>query len=155
MRSFWCLVTACGILTACVYDGSAGVPFPGNPPSNRCTTGTALALQDPLPGSSSVPIQMQKIIIASSPAIRIANAALVIVPVHGPTNPKLGPRALFGPVPSPSVSPLPTPFPSPLYYAAKGFHLRPNHVYDVAVAVLRSSCSRSLISGARFKTAAY
>jgi hypothetical protein len=155
MRLFWCLATACALLCACVYDGSAGVPFPGNPPSNACTTGTALALEYPLPGSSNVPTQTREIVVASSPGIRVANAALILVPKNGSSSPKLGPRILFGPVPSPSTMPLPTPFPSPIYYAAKGFRLRPNRVYDVAVASVRSSCAHSPISGARFKTAPY
>lgn len=41
-------VTACGI-----GDHSAGVPFPGNSPSNRRTTGTTVALLDPIPGASN------------------------------------------------------------------------------------------------------
>jgi hypothetical protein len=156
MRSIWCLITVCGILTACgIGDHSAGIPFPGNPPSNKCTTGTIVALEDPLPGSTSVPTQTRQIIIASSVAIRNANAALVIVPAHGSLNPNLGPRRLFGPVPSPTISPLPTPFSNPIFYAAKGFRLKPNRVYDVAVSILGSSCNYSVIGGARFKTAPY
>lgn len=144
-------VTACGI-----GDHSAGVPFPGNPPSNRCTTSTTVALLDPIPGASNVPTGTQRIVIASSPAIHISGGALALVPTHGTSNPKLGPDSLFGPVPSPSTSQPPsTPFASPVYYAARGFRLRPNPAYDVDVAVLGSSCKRSRIAGATFKTAPY
>lgn len=156
MRLIWCLVTVCGVLCACgIGDHSAGTPFPGNPPSNNCKIGTLVALEDPLPGSTSVPVQTRELVIASNVAIRIANAALVIVPVHGSPNHKLGPRILFGPVAAPTISPLPTPFPGPIYYAAKGFRLKPNRVYNVDVALLGSSCTHSVISGARFKTAPY
>ena|ERR1700722_19845907 len=157
MRTLWYIVTISALLVACGHtDTSAGVPFPGNPGSNACTTGTTVALSYPLPGATNVPAGTRTIVIASSPGIRLSNAALVLVPAHGRSNSKLGPRVLLGPVPSPSASPsAPTPFPSTLFYAAKGFHLKRSHTYYVDVAELRSSCTASRISGARFKTAPY
>lgn len=156
MRFFWYLMIACAALAACAHtDTSAGVPFPGGPPSNACSTGTTVALVDPLPGTTNVPTQVRRVVIASSPGIRISRAGLVLVSAQKAGG-NLGPRELVGPIPSPTTSPAPpTPFPSPLYYAAQGFRLKPNHAYYVDVAVLGSSCTPTRISGARFETAPY
>lgn len=152
-RLIWSFITACGFLTACgITDLSAGTPFPGNP-SHTCNTGTTLALVVPLPGNTSVPAQTRTIIIASSPGIRVAHVALVVVSTQGAPGSK-GPRLLFGPIPAPTSTPLPpSPFPSPVFYAATGFRLRADRAYGVDVAILGSNCTRGPINGAIFRTA--
>lgn len=157
MRSLWCIALLFGFVAACTHpDPEAGVPYPGNPGPQGCNTGTTLSLADPLPGATNVPAQTREIFIASSPGIRLANAAIVLTPADGASDPHLGPRRLVGPVATPSISPLPpSPFPSPLYYAADGLRLKRNHTYFVDVAVLGSSCKHAKIAGATFKTAPY
>lgn len=153
----WSFIFLCSVVAACSpFDSAAGVPYGGNPPPNGCSTGTTVALAEPLPGATNVPAQTRKIYIASSPGIRLADAAVVLAQIHGPSDPHLGPRRLVGPVATPFITPLPpNPFPSPLYYIADGFRLKRNHAYYVEVAVLGSSCRHTKIVGARFKTAPY
>lgn len=148
-----CVLTI-GSLAACgIGDLSAGTPYPGPssspptpPPQQACSTGTQLALVDPLPGAR-VTATTRPIKIVSNHAISDAEAALALKILKGPTT---SPRLLLGPVRKPKHSP--TPFPRNVYYEARGFELRPSRTYTVELASIKSDCKPNPISGAIFKT---
>jgi hypothetical protein len=145
---------AIGSLTACsIGDPSAGSPYPGPssspptpPPKQACSTGTQLALVDPLPGAH-VMATTRPIKIVSNHVISDAQAALALKILKGATT---SPRPLFGPIRKPKHSP--TPFPRNVYYEARGFELQPSKTYKVELASIKSDCKPDAIGGAIFKT---
>jgi hypothetical protein len=142
----WCAIVV-GSLTACgISDLTAGNPFPGSPSHMPCSTGTQVALADPLPGAV-VAATKRPIKIVSNLTISNAKAALALKTSRGFMTP---PRPLIGPIPKPKNAP--TPFPSPLYYEARGFALQSSTMYAVEVASIGSNCRPKPISGAIFKT---
>jgi|SRR5579871_1571377 len=149
----WC-VLAIGSLTACgISDLSAGTPFPGRssspptpPPKQACSTGTQLALVDPLPGAR-VMATTRPVKIVSNHAISDAEAALALKILKGA---RTSSRPLFGPIRKPKHSP--TPFPRNVYYEARGFELQSSKTYKVELASIKSDCKPNPISGAIFKT---
>jgi hypothetical protein len=148
VRSLWCGLVMSGAMAGCgISDLSAGTPYPGNPPSGFCTTGTSLALSVPAPGATDVPVTLRGVTIASSSLIHVAGASLWLVAKNGN---EIGPRLIEGPVSPPTG--VPSPFPSPVFYSARGFRLRPNRSYFVSLSIAGSACAKSPISQATFKT---
>lgn len=149
----WC-VLAIGSLAACgISDLSAGTPYPGRssspptpPPKTPCSTGTQVALADPLPGAR-VSATERPIKIVSNNVISDAQAALALKPLKGVTT---SPQPLFGPIRKPKHAP--TPFRRNVYYEARGFELKSSRTYKVEVASIGSTCKPNPISGAIFET---
>ncbi len=151
----WCILAIGGLAACSTSDPSAGTPYPGGssspptpPPEQACSTGTQLALADPLPGTR-VMATTRPIKIVSNHAISDADAALVLETLKDVTT---SPRPLFGPIRKPKHSP--APFRRNVYYEARGFELQPSTTYKVEVASIESNCKPDPISGAIFKTKA-
>jgi hypothetical protein len=145
----WSAMAACSLGACGTGDLSAGVPYPGGPPrkpSNNCTTGTQVALVEPVPGTR-VPPGIRSIKIASRLTITSPNAALALQTSNGTLT---SPRPLVGPVRRPKHAR--APFRHPVYYEARGFDLRASRTYTVNVASVTASCTPSPINGAIFKT---
>lgn len=157
------------VLGACSpSDPGAGSPFNGNS-TPGCSTGTVVVLSNPIPGSRVSP-RKRVIEIASSAVITKSGVGLA-VGVAGGAN-EIEP--LYGPIATPTPSPTPPPapsfesfgreiwsqhassgrdeFPNPIYYAARGFSLKPHEDYKVGIASLHSSCRVASIKGASFRT---
>jgi hypothetical protein len=149
----WC-VLAIGSLAACgISDLSAGTPYPGRssspptpPPKTECSTGTQVALADPLPGAR-VSATERPIKIVSNHTISNTHPALALKTLKGVTG---SPRRLFGPIRKPKNAP--APFRRNVYYEARGFELQPSTTYKVEVASIGSTCRPNPISGAIFRT---
>lgn len=154
VMTFAWYVLAIGSLAACsISDPNAGTPYPGGssspptpPPRTVCSTGTQVALADPLPGARVSPTE-RPIKIVSNDAISNAEAALALKTLKGVTT---SPRLLFGPIRKPNHSP--SPFRRNVYYEARGFELKASTTYQVEVASIGSDCKPDPISGAIFKT---
>jgi hypothetical protein len=145
----WSAIAVCSLGACGIGDLSAGVPYPGGPPrtpSNNCSTGTQVALVEPVPGKRVAP-GIHSIKIASSLTIASPNAALVLQASNGTLT---SPHPLVGPIRRPKHAP--APFRHPVYYEARGFDLVASQTYTVNVASVTASCTPSPINGAIFKT---
>ena len=145
----WCAIAICSLGACGIGDLSAGIPYPGappTPPTNACSTGTEVALVVPLPGTHVAPTR-RHVTIASNLTITNPTAALLLQNSAGVAT---SPQPLVGPVRKPKHAP--APFRHPVYYEARGFDLMPSQTYTVYVASVTPNCTPSPIHGAIFKT---